>query len=147
MGAVVSAILATLASLFVAAAAPAVRDVPASGEPRHVGYVRVKRSGHARDKFRAIEIFADDDVDDLVMRAASKLGWSDVASLELVLVRRGGVNVDGAQPSDDEIMDALEKERQLLETHWLLSDERVCITSGAYVVAYLPDAPADAPRE
>jgi hypothetical protein len=134
-----SAASATSAAAATAAAA-AVVVAAAAGAGAPAGSVFVKRAGDARARFARVPILVGDAVTDLAERASLKLDWRTTATyVELFLVKPDG---------DDEPI-AAEEEAALtqprLQVGWLLSRAR--ISSGAWVVARLPDPPAAAPGE
>ena len=123
-----------------AAAAVAATAAAAAAAGASAGSVFVKRSDDARARFAPVEIFVGDAVGHLAKRASLERGWGvDAAYVDLFLVKPDG---------DDEPI-AAEEEAALtqprLQVGWLLSRAR--ISSGAWVLARLPDPPAAAPGE
>ena len=141
-----SAAAAAAAVVFAAAAGAGPSSAaPASSAAAAVagvsaGSVFVKRSDDAHARFAPVEIFVGDAVGHLAERASLKLGWRTTAAyVDLFLVKPDGDN----EPIAAEEEAALTQPR--LQVGWLLS--RAGISSGAWVVARLPDPPAAAPGE
>ena len=123
-----------------AARAPSSADSAAPGAP--AGSVFVKRAGDARARFAPVEILVGDAVGHLAKRASLERGWGvDAAYVDLFLVKPGG-DRDFATPTQAQIDAVLADEGKLLGEGVPLS--LAGIASGAWVVARLADAPAEA---
>ena len=123
-----------------AAAAVAATAAAAAAAGASAGSVFVKRSDDARARFAPVEIFVGDAVGHLTKRASLERRWGvDAAYVDLFLVKPDGDD----EPTAAEEEAALTQPR--LQVGWLLSRAR--ISSGAWVLARLPDPPAAAPGE
>ena len=108
--------------------------------------VFVKRAGDVRARFAEVEIFETDTVTRLAKRASLERGWGvDAAYVDLFLIKPAGGEHAFTTPTQVQIDTALADESNVLGEGMPLS--RAGISSGAWVVARLPDPPAAAPGE